>query len=225
MASSLQNLSIRDQLRLDRLGLRAVWLFVGLTGFGAGMAMIIRAGLGAAPWDSLSVAISGHTGLSVGTITILTSFVVLLCWIPLRQRPGLGTIANSLWVGVAADLTLWLVPPTTGLAASLTLMVAGVLVNALADALYIGAQLGPGPRDGLMTGLHHRHRLPLGPARLIVEGVVLLIAWLLGGPIGIGTLVYAAALGPIVHLVLPRVTIPVGFRPLRPDAERCSTGD
>lgn len=221
MASSLQNLSIRDQLRLDRLGMRTIWLFVGLTGFGAGMAMIIRAGIGAAPWDSLSVAISGHTGMSVGTITILTSFVVLLGWIPLRQRPGLGTLANSLWVGVAADLTLWLVPPTTGLAASVALMLAGVLVNALSDALYIGAQLGPGPRDGLMTGLHHRYRLPLGPARLIVEGVVLLAAWLMGGPIGVGTLVYAAALGPIVHLVLPRVTIAVRFRTPRHSTEQC----
>ena len=111
MPSALQNVPLREQLRIDRLPLRLLTLFLGLTGFGAGIGLILRAGLGAAPWDVLSVPIAGRTGLSIGTITILTSFVVLLAWIPLRQQPGIGTLANALWVGVSMDLTPHVVPP------------------------------------------------------------------------------------------------------------------
>lgn len=209
MPSALQNVPLREQLRIDRLPLRLLTLFLGLTGFGAGIGLILRAGLGAAPWDVLSVAIAGRTGLSIGTITILTSFVVLLAWIPLRQQPGIGTLANALWVGVSMDLTLHLVPPVEGLLPGIALLAAGLALNAVADAVYIGAQLGPGPRDGLMTGIHHRWGLPVGPVRAVIEVGVLAIGWMLGGPVGLGTVVYALGIGPIVHLVLPWVTIPV----------------
>lgn len=127
MPAPLENVPLRAQLRIDRLPLRLLALFVGLTGFGAGIALILRAGLGAAPWDVLSVALADRTGLSIGTLTILTSFVVLLAWIPLRQQPGIGTLANALWVGVAMDLTLWLVPPVEGLLPGLGLLVGGLL--------------------------------------------------------------------------------------------------
>lgn len=215
MPSSLQNVSLRRQLTLDRLPLRLATLMIGLTGFGAGLAMIIRAGLGAAPWDVLSVALGDLTGLTVGTLTILTSFVVLLAWIPLRQQPGIGTFANAIWVGVSMDLTLLVLPEADGLLPGLALLLGGLLLNAVADAVYIGAQLGPGPRDGLMTGIHHRFGLPIGPVRAVIEISVLALGWVLGGPVGLGTVLYALGIGPIVHLVLPWVTIPIraGERP------------
>lgn len=216
MNNALANLSLREQLHVDRRLLRLLWLFVGLTGFGVGMGMIIRAGLGAAPWDVFAVAVADRTSLSFGAVTILTSFMVLLAWIPLRQQPEIGTLANALWVGIAADATLHVIPSADALGAAIGLLIGGVAVNAVADAVYIGAQLGPGPRDGLMTGMHHRFRFPVGPVRFVVEAVVLLVGWMLGGPVGAGTLLYAVAIGPIVHTVLPRVTL----RVRNPDPER-----
>lgn len=209
MPAPLENVPLRAQFRIDRLPLRLLTLWVGLTGFGAGLGLIVRAGLGVAPWDVLSVALSDRTGLSIGTLTILTSFVVLLAWIPLRQQVGIGTLANAVWVGVSMDLTLAVVPPVDGLVPGLALLTGGLLLNAVADAVYIGAQLGPGPRDGLMTGIHHRWGLPVGPVRAVIELSVLGLGWLLGGPVGLGTVLYALGIGPIVHLVLPWVTIPV----------------
>ncbi|MGO1355447.1 membrane protein YczE [Brachybacterium tyrofermentans] len=213
MPAPLENLSLRQQLTVDRRGLRLLSLVVGLTGFGAGVAMMIRAGLGAAPWDVLSVALAERTGLSIGVVTIIVSFVVLLAWIPLRQHPGIGTIANALWIGIAVDLTLHVLPPVDALLPGLLLLLGGVIVNAASSALYIGALLGPGPRDGLMTGIHHRWGLRIGRVRLVIEVAVLGLGWILGGPLGIGTIIYALAVGPIVHLVLPRVTIPVRREP------------
>lgn len=213
MPAPLENLSLREQLTVDRKGLRLLSLVIGLTGFGVGVGMMIRAGLGAAPWDVLSVALAQRTGLSIGVVTIITSFVVLLAWIPLHQRPGIGTLANALWIGIAVDLTLRVLPAVDALLPGLLLLLGGVAVNATSSALYIGALLGPGPRDGLMTGIHHRWGLRIGPVRLIIEVTVLALGWVLGGPLGIGTVVYALAVGPIVHLVLPRVTIPVRRTP------------
>lgn len=209
MSSNLTNLDIGSQLRLDRLPLRIATLFVGLTGFGIGAAMIIKAGLGSAPWDALSTAVSARTGWSIGSVTIATSVIVLAAWVPLRQHPGLGTIANAVWVGVSIDLSLAVIPDLGKGLPSAVLLVGGIVVNGVADAIYIGAQLGPGPRDGLMTGIHHRVGAPIAGTRLSIEGSVLLVTWLLHGPIGIGTVLYALVLGPIVHVVLPAVTIPV----------------
>ncbi|WP_206079935.1 YczE/YyaS/YitT family protein [Propioniciclava coleopterorum] len=209
MALALENRSIPAQLKLDRLPLRFLALFAGLTGFGASVAGMIRAGLGVAPWDVLHVALAERTGLSVGTVAILASLVVLLLWWPLRQLPGLGTLANAVWVGVSCDLTLAVLPPATDLPWAIALMVGSVLLNGVSGSLYIGAQLGAGPRDGLMTGLHRRTGWPIAPVRLAIEGGVLLLGWLLGGPVGVGTVLYAVAMGPIVGLVLPHVLIPV----------------
>lgn len=201
MPSSLENLSLRAQLRVDRLPLRLLVLMAGLTLFGISVAMLVHAGLGAAPWDVLHVALAERTGLSLGLVIILTS-------------------ANSVWVGISTDVTLALLPPVHGMPAAIALLVGGVLLNAVAGALYIGAQLGAGPRDGLMTGVHRRTGLPVGPVRIGVEIAVLATGWALGGPLGVGTLVYALAIGPLMQLVLPWATIPVrrGGRP-GPDPE------
>lgn len=211
MPAPLENLSLRAQLRIDRLPLRLVALMVGLTLFGTSIALLVRAGLGAAPWDVLHVALAGRTGISVGVVLIVMSVLVLLLWVPLRQHPGIGTLANAVWVGIAADASLAVIPPARGhgLGVALAMMIGGVLLNALASALYIGAQLGPGPRDGLMTGLHRRTGLPVGPVRIGVEVVVLASGWALGGPLGAGTLVYALAIGPLVQVALPWTTIPL----------------
>lgn len=216
---ALENLSLREQLGIDRLPLRLVLLMTGLTGFGVSIAMLIRGGLGVAPWDVFHVALAARTPFTVGTVLIAISFVVLLLWIPLRQHPGIGTLLNAVWVGVAADLALAVLPsaeeisPSHGLAVGISLMLGAILVNAISSAIYIGAQLGPGPRDGLMTGLNRRFGWPIGRSRLLVEGTVLLSGWLLGGPIGIGTVLYAIGIGPLCQVFLPYTIVPVRSRP------------
>ncbi|MGP5077773.1 membrane protein YczE [Brachybacterium alimentarium] len=217
---TLSNLSLRDQLRVDRLPLRLLQMLVGLTGFGFSLAMLLRSGLGGAPWDVLHAALAERAGLTVGTLSIAVSFVVLLLWIPLREQAGIGTVANAIWVGVSIDLGMLVLPPVQGLPMALLLMIVGVLVNGVSAAIYIGAQLGPGARDGLMTGLARRLRRPVGPVRICLEVLVLAIGWGLGGPVGVGTLLYAVGLGPVIQLALPRVIMPVR-RPVRaPSAHR-----
>lgn len=208
----LRNVSLRDQWRLDRRARRLVQMMVGLSGFGASLALLIRSGLGAAPWDVLHTGLGLHVGLSVGTMSVLISFVVLIAWIPLRLQVGIGTIANALWVGTTMDLTLSVLPEADSLVAGLLMSVAAVLLNGISGAVYIGAQLGSGARDGLMTGLHFRLGWPIGPTRIALEILVLGIGVLLGGPFGIGTVLYAIGLGPTIHAALPWVTIPIGSR-------------
>ena len=186
---------------------RLLQLFAGLLLLGASLAMLLRAGLGLAPWDVLHQGLARLTGTSVGTMVIAVSFVVLLTWIPLRQRPGIGTIANALLVGVALDLTMLVLDDATSWFWRVALLVLGVLVNGLATALYIGALLGPGPRDGLMTGLVRRTGRSVRLIRTVIEVGVLAVGWLLGGTVGIGTVVFALAIGPIVHALLPLVTV------------------
>ena len=193
---------------------------VGLVLYGVSMAMMIRAGLGLDPWDVLHSGLTRITGLSFGTIVIAASVVVLLLWIPLRQVPGLGTIANAVVIGVAVDATLAVLVAPSGLAVRVLLLLAGVLLNGLAGALYIGAQFGPGPRDGLMTGLVRRTGRSVRLVRTCLEVTVLAVGFALGGPVGLGTLVYALAIGPLVHTMLPWCTVdlsPVGSS--RPAAE------
>jgi len=186
---------------------RLLQLLAGLLLLGASLAMLLRAGLGLAPWDVLHQGLARLTGTSVGTMVIAVSFVVLLSWIPLRQRPGIGTIANALLVGVALDLTMLVLDDATSWFWRVALLVVGVLVNGLATALYIGAMLGPGPRDGLMTGLVRRTGRSVRLIRTVIEVGVLAVGWLLGGTVGIGTVVFALAIGPIVHALLPLVTV------------------
>lgn len=205
----LQRMTPRQQLRAGRLPRRLTQLMVGLTIFGFSMAMLIRAGLGMIPWDVFHYGVATHVPLSFGTIAILTALAVLLLWIPLRELPGLGTIANALWVGVSADAGLALLTTPDSLVAKILLMTAGIVLNAVATALYIGAQFGPGPRDGLMTGLARRLPVSLRLIRTGIEVVVVLIGWLLGGVVGVGTVLFALLIGPLTQLFLPPLVVRV----------------
>jgi len=178
----------------------------GLALYGVSMGLMIRGGLGLDPWDVLHDALSRRTGLTFGTITALTGAAVLLCWIPLRQRPGVGTVANIVLVAIAVDATLALLGPADAMAWRIVLMVGGVVLNGLATAAYIGVRLGPGPRDGLMTGLVGRTGVSVRVIRTGIELAVLATGWLLGGTAGIGTVVYALAIGPLTQAFLPYVT-------------------
>lgn len=196
-------LTPREQLRAGRTRRRLVQLFIGLFLYGISMAMMIRSTLGLDPWDVFHDGVVRRTGLSFGTVVILVSVVVLLLWIPLRQWPGLGTLCNAVVVGLATDAGLLLIPAPDALEVRIPLLVAGIVANGLAGALYIGAQFGPGPRDGLMTGLARRTGHSIRLVRTGLEVTVLAIGWLLGGLVGIGTVLYALAIGPLVQLFLP----------------------
>ncbi len=191
---------------------RAVQLLGGLVLYAASIVMLVRAELGSMPWDVLSQGVVRVTGWSFGTVTVVLSFVVFACWVPLRQRPGIGTVANVLVIGALLDPFLALaahLPDPLPLPAAIGLVVLGVLTNGLATALYVGARLGPGPRDGLMTGIVARTGWPLRLVRGSIEVVVVTVGWALGGVLGVGTLAYALAIGPLVHALLPRLTVPV----------------
>ena len=186
---------------------RIAQLLIGLFLYGIGIALIVRGAIGVAPWDVLTQGIDKHTHLGFGLITILTSAVVLLFWIPLRQKPGIGTVLNALLVGPAADVGLWLIPEGLDLWARILLFAAGLLVLAAATGLYIGAHFGPGPRDGLMTGLHKRTGWKIWIGRTGIEVVVLGIGWALGGNVGIGTVLFALIIGPLCHVTIPLFAI------------------
>lgn len=190
----------------DRPVQRSVRLLAGLLVFGASLALLIKAGLGLDPWDVFAQGVSGRTGLSIGTVTIVTSLLLLLAWIPLRQRLGIGTLANALVVGLVIDAGLAVLPDPPGLAGQIAYLVVAVLGSGVGSGLYIGAGWGPGARDGIMTGLAARG-IPIPLARGAIELSALLIGWLLGGSVGIGTIVFALAIGPVVGLLLPRLTI------------------
>jgi uncharacterized membrane protein YczE len=186
---------------------RLVQLFTGLALYGVSLAFLLRAGLGLAPWDVLHQGLAELLGATVGQMVIAVSFVVLLLWIPLRERPGFGTIANALLVGVFVDLTLIVLDDAGPWPARIGLLLAGILLNGLATALYIGASLGSGPRDGLMTGLVRRTGRSVRVVRTSLELTVLVVGWLLGGTVGVGTLLYAVAIGPLAHALLPLLTV------------------
>ncbi|MPZ88592.1 MAG: hypothetical protein GEU81_11070 [Nitriliruptorales bacterium] len=192
--------------RIDRLPRRLLNLYPGLVLFGASMALMIASGLGLGPWDVFHQGVAEHTGLRFGWIVIGTGTVVLMLWIPLRQRPGIGTVSNVVVVGLAVDATLAVLPEPRHLALQTTFLVAGIVANGVATGLYIGAGLGPGPRDGLMTGLAQRgHSIRL--VRTFIELSVLAIGWLLGGVAGVGTVLYAVSIGPLAHYFIPRLTV------------------
>jgi uncharacterized membrane protein YczE len=188
-------------------GRRLPQLLAGLVLYGTSMAMQLRATLGLDPWDTFHQGVANHLPLSFGTVTALTGVAVLLLWIPLRQRPGVGTIANVAVIAVSVDAALALVPAPTGLAARAALLVAGVVLNGVASAAYIGARLGPGPRDGLMTGLAARTGWSIRLVRTGIEVTVLAAGWLLGGTVGVGTVLYALAIGPLTQAFLPWFTV------------------
>ncbi|MFR9754427.1 YczE/YyaS/YitT family protein [Streptomyces sp. TR06-5] len=169
---------------------------------------MVRADLGLGPWDVLHQGVSHRSGLSIGTVSVVTGAVVLLLWVPLRQRPGLGTVSNVFLVGLSMDATLWLVPAPGPLAARVPLMVGAVVLNGVATGLYISARFGPGPRDGLMTGLHARTGRSVRLVRTAVELAVLATGYLLGGSVGVGTVVYALAIGPLSQVFLRIFEVP-----------------
>ncbi|MFI6822598.1 YitT family protein [Micromonospora sp. NPDC050187] len=204
----------------DRLPRRLVQLYAGLALYGVSMAFMIESSLGLDPWNVLHQGVARRTGLSFGTVTILAGILVLLLWVPLRQRPGLGTVSNVLVVGLVIDAGLALLPDVRPIAARGALLVAGVLLNGLATALYLGARFGPGPRDGLMTGYVARHPgRSVRLVRTVIEVTVLALGWLLGGTVGVGTVAYALGIGPLTQAFLPLVTVAPADSPVRPLAE------
>lgn len=191
---------------------RLLQLFLGLSLYALSIAMVVHPALGSMPWDVLSQGLSVQFGWSLGRSVLVSSVLVLLCWIPLRQRPGVGTVANVLVIGVLVDpfvALLNLLPEQLPLIARVALMLAGIALNGLAGALYIGARLGPGPRDGLMTGLVARTGGKVAPIRIGIELTVVLIGWALGGTVGVGTVLYALSVGPILGWLMPKFAVPV----------------
>jgi len=184
-------------------GLRFIQLLTGLCVFGLGAALMVRANLGLDPWNVFHQGLSGLTGLSLGLLSILSGVVVMLLWIPLRQKPGIGTIANILVIGLSLDLFLWMLPEFQGWPLRLGALALGVVLTGIGSAAYIGVGMGTGPRDGLMVGLNQRLGWSIRISRMLVEVVVLAIGWLLGGVAGVGTVVFALAIGPLVQLFLP----------------------
>ena len=186
---------------------RLLQLYAGLILYGVSLALQIRAGLGLDPWDVFHQGISDKTGLSFGTIVIITGALVLLAWIPLRQKPGIGTVSNVFVLGIVVDITLSLLGDVHGFGYQLALLTTGVVLNAIAGAAYIGAGLGPGPRDGLMTGLVKRTGKSVGVIRTSIEVSVLVVGFFLGGTVGLGTVVYALSIGPLLGFMLPPLTL------------------
>lgn len=184
------------------LARRLLQLVLGLFLYGIGIGLMVRAGIGIAPWDVLTQGLSKQTGLSFGLLTNLIGLVVLLLWIPIRQRPGLGTVLNVLLIGPSAQFALWLFPQFDGPWQQIPAFVAGLSVLALATGMYIGANFGPGPRDGLMTGLHRRTGWPIARVRTGIEASVLLGGWVMGGNASWGTLAFALAIGPMCAVTL-----------------------
>lgn len=163
---------------------------------------MVQAQIGLDPWTVFAQGLSVQTGVGIGWITNLVGLLVLLLWIPLRQRPGIGTLANILLVGTSMQLTILALPTMNGFVTQVIVFVGGMALVALASGIYIGARLGPGPRDGLMTGMNSRLGWPVWACRLTIEATVLLFGWLLGGTVGIGTVLFAAGIGPLVHVAL-----------------------
>lgn len=198
---------------------RLLQLHLGLAAYGVSLALLVRANLGLDPWDVFHEGLSDLIGLSFGMTVNLVGLLVLLAWWPIKQKPGLGTVMNVLLIGTVADLTLWLLPEMTDYALRAIVLVSAIGLNAIATASYIGAGLGPGPRDGLMTGLCARTGWPVGRVRLGIELVVLASGFLLGGTVGIGTVLYALSIGPLVHWLLPRFTLKPKPAPVPAPAE------
>ena len=186
---------------------RLAQLYLGLALYGASMALLVRSSLGVMPWDVLHQGLARQVGWSLGAVTVLVGGLVLLAWVPLRQRPGVGTVSNVVVIGVAVDAALAVLPEVGALPARIGLAVGGIVLNAVATAAYIGVHLGPGPRDGLMTGLVRRTGGSVRVVRTAIEVAVVAAGWLLGGTLGVVTVAYALLIGPLVHLLLPRLSV------------------
>jgi uncharacterized membrane protein YczE len=177
-------------------------LVLGLVVFGLGIALMVQADMGLSPWEVFHQGISRLTGIPLGTVSILVGIPILAAWWPLRERPGVGTVLNILLIGTATNIGMSLIPAPDPVPARLAMMLAGVAVIAVGSGLYLASDLGPGPRDGLMTGLHLRYGWSIRRARTGIELSVLLVGWLMGGTVGLGTVVFALGIGPLVQLAL-----------------------
>lgn len=192
---------------IDRLVERITRCVTGLALFGVGISLQIESRLGNPPWDVFHQGVANQVGLGIGTVIILTGIALLvLVWIPLRQKPGLGTVLNALEIGLVANVVLDAIPRVEAMALRIPMLLGGILLVALGSALYIGSGLGPGPRDGIMTGLAARG-IQIRVARTFIEVTVLVVGWLLGGQVGVGTVLFAIAIGPLVQPLLPRLTM------------------
>ena len=220
--TGLTDLGPLAQLRAGRLARRLPQLVAGLVLYGVSIGLLVRGRLGVAPWDVLHLGVVGHTSLSLGTVLVLVSGVVLLLWIPLRERPGLGTVANALMIGPSTDATLALVGEPHALAVRIAFMLSGVALCGLATAMYIGAQFGRGPRDGLMTGLVRRTGLSIRLVRTSLELGVVVIGVLLGGPLGLGTVLFALTIGPVTQWLLPAWTVRLDEPAATPELSRAT---
>ncbi len=196
-----------------RLPRRWMQLLIGLFLYGIGIAFMVRGQIGAAPWDVLSQGITRHVPLTFGVVTILVSIVVLLLWIPLRQKLGIGTVLNALLVGPAADVGLAVIPPNQPLWLRICFFVIGLLVLSAATGLYIGAQFGPGPRDGLMTGLHKQTGWRIWIVRTGIEIIVVAAGWALGGNVGVGTVAFALLVGPLCQYFMRLFAMTINRQP------------
>jgi uncharacterized membrane protein YczE len=204
----------RLELARSSLPRRLTQFLTGVVAYGISVALMVEAGLGLDPWDVFHQGLALRTGLRLGWVVIGVSLLVLLAWIPLRQRPGIGTVGNVVLIGLVVDGALALLPTPDPLWLRSVFLVSGVVLNGIATGLYIGAWLGPGPRDGVMIGLAARG-YSIRAVRTAVEITVLAAGWLLGGTVGVGTLLYAAAIGPLAHMFIPRFAVPLADRPGR----------
>jgi uncharacterized membrane protein YczE len=199
---------VRQVLLVSISKRQSVQLLAGLVLYGSSMALLIRSQLGNMPWDVLHQGLARQLHCSIGTVTIAVSVVVLLLWIPLREKPGIGTVCNVVIIGISVDAALAALPAASSLPVRTLLAGAGIVLNAVATTAYIGARLGPGPRDGLMTGLVRRTGGSVRLVRTAIEIAVVATGWVLGGTLGVSTVLYALAIGPLVQLLLPRLTAP-----------------
>jgi uncharacterized membrane protein YczE len=203
----------------ERLAERLARLLAGLVLYGVSLALMVRAGLGLGPWDVLHEGLAKFTGIGIGWIVNLMGLVVLALWLPLRQRPGPGTVANVLLVGFSVTATLAVLPPQTDLVLRIVLLVLGIVLTGVATGLYVGAGLGPGPRDGLMTGLAARG-MSIAVARTVIELSVLALGYFAGGTVGVGTVLFALGIGPLAHYFLPLLA--VRSKPIREETNEVS---
>lgn len=200
----------QQQLRFrDRLGQRLARCTFGLALFAVGISLQMNANIGAPPWDVFHQGVSKQTEISVGKVIVMTGFILLLLWIPLKQKPGLGTILNALEIGLVADLALAVIPEPNNIFIRVVMAALGIVIVAVGTGFYIGSALGPGPRDGLMTGLAKRG-IPIRIGRTAIEVTVLIVGLALGGQVGVATFAFAFGVGPLVHFFLPRLAISSG---------------
>jgi uncharacterized membrane protein YczE len=203
----LTDLGFRAQLRAGQLGRRLPQLLIGLMVFGLSIALMVRSDLGASPWDVFHTGVTNHVPLSIGQVTIAVSFVILLLWLALGERMGIGTIGNALIVGASADVFLAFVDTPSSLAVRIAMLLVGIFVSAFATAVYVGAQLGRGPRDGLMTGIARRTGWSIRAVRTALELMVIAGGLALGGVAGVGTIAFAVSIGPLAQWLIPKFAV------------------